>query len=84
MAEHYSQALNRSVAAEDIAYDDWIRQYLRVSGLPDHVQQHIATMARLHHEDHYNRVSDDFQRVIGEPAQTVEQYIAAHPQLFGG
>ena len=41
-------------------------------------------MARLHHEDHYNRVSDDFQRVIGEPAQTVEQYIAAHPQLFGG
>ena len=84
LAEHYSQALNRSVAAEDIAYDDWIRQYLRVSGLPDHVQQHIATMARLHHEDHYNRVSDDFQRVIGEPAQTVEQYIAAHPQLFGG
>ena len=84
LAEHYSRALNRSVAAEDIAYDDWIRQYLRVSGLPDHVQQHIATMARLHHEDHYNRVSDDFQRVIGEPAQTVEQYIAAHPQLFGG
>ena len=66
------------------AYDEWIRQYLRVSGLPDHVQQHIATMARLHHEDHYNRVSDDFQTVIGEPAQTVEQYIAAHPQLFGG
>ena len=84
LAERYAHALKRPVTAEDTPYDEWIRQYMRVSGLPDHVQQHIATMARLHHEDHYNRLSDDFETVIGEPAQTVEQYIAAHPQLFGG
>lgn len=84
LAERYAHALKRPVTAEDTPYDEWIREYTRVSGLPDHVQQHIATMARLHHEDHYNRLSDDFETVIGEPAQTVEQYIAAHPQLFGG
>jgi len=84
LAERYSRALRRPVAAEDTSYDEWIRQYLRVSGLPDHVQQHIATMARLHHEDRYSRLSDDFAKVVGEPPQTVEQYIAAHPQPFGG
>ncbi len=84
LAERYSRALDRPVTAEDIPYDEWIRQFLRVSGLPDHVQQHIATMARLHHEDRYNRLSDDFERVTGEPPQSVEHYIAAHPQSFGG
>jgi uncharacterized protein YbjT (DUF2867 family) len=83
LAERYARALNRPVTAEDTPYDDWMRLYLRTSGLPDHVQQHIATMARLHHEDRYNRVSDDVETLTGEPAQTVEQYVAAHPELFG-
>ena len=84
VAERYSRALERPVTAEDTPYDEWVRNYLRVSGLPDHVQQHLATMARLHHEDHYNRVTDDVEKLTGAPAQTVEQYIAAHPQRFGG
>jgi uncharacterized protein YbjT (DUF2867 family) len=84
LAEQYARALNRPVTAEDTPYDDWIRRHLRTAGLPDHVQQHIATMARLHHEDRYNRVSDDVEKVTGAPAQTVEQYVAAHPELFGG
>lgn len=84
LAERYSRALDRPVSPEDTEYDEWIRQYLRVSGLPDHVQQHIATMARLHREDRYHRRSDDFEKLIGEPPQTVEHYIAAQPELFGG
>jgi uncharacterized protein YbjT (DUF2867 family) len=83
LAERYARALNRPVTAEDTPYDDWMRLYLRTSGLPDHVQQHIATMARLHHEDRYNRVSDDVEMLTGEPAQSVEHYVAAHPELFG-
>jgi uncharacterized protein YbjT (DUF2867 family) len=84
VAEQYSRALKRPVTAEDTPYDDWIRLYLRASGLPEHVQQHIATMARLHHEDRYNRATDDVEKLTGEPAQTVEQYVSAHPELFGG
>lgn len=84
VAEQYSRALNRPVTAEDTPYDDWMRLYLRSSGLPEHVQQHIATMARLHHEDRYNRATDDVEKLTGTPAQTVEQYVSAHPELFGG
>jgi uncharacterized protein YbjT (DUF2867 family) len=84
LAEQYTRALKRQVTAEDTPYDEWNRRYLRTSGLPEHVQQHIATMARLHHEDRYNRVTDDVEKLTGAPAQTVEQYVSAYPQLFGG
>ncbi len=46
-------------------------------GLPEHVQQHIATMARLHREDRYDRATDDVERITGRPAQTVAQYVAS-------
>jgi uncharacterized protein YbjT (DUF2867 family) len=84
VAEAYSRALNRPVAAEDTPYDDWNRQYLRSSGLPDHVQQHIATMTKLHRDDRYNRRSDAVETLTGEPARTVADYIASHPKRFGG
>ena len=84
IAERYSHALRRPVTAEDTPYEEWNRRYLRPSGLPEHVQQHIATMARLHHEGRYNRATDDVERLTGEPAQTVDQYVSTHPELFGG
>ena len=82
LAEQYSRALKRPVTAEDMPYDHWLRECLRPSGLPDHVQQHIATMARLHRENRYDRATDDVELVTGQPPQTVEQYIASHPDLF--
>jgi len=84
LAERYSRALGKQVTAQDVPHDEWVRQYLRTAGLPDHVQQHIATMAKLHRQDRYDRATDDVQKVTGMPAQTVEQYISAQPQLFGG
>ena len=34
LAEQYSRALGRTIRAEDIPYDDWLRQYLRTQGSP--------------------------------------------------
>ncbi|MBV9092126.1 MAG: NAD(P)H-binding protein [Mycobacteriaceae bacterium] len=82
LAEQYSRALKRPVTAADKPYDEWLRECLRPSGLPDHVQQHIATMARLHRENRYDRATDDVERVTGQPAQTVEDYIASRLHLF--
>jgi uncharacterized protein YbjT (DUF2867 family) len=82
IAEQYARALGRPVTAQDISLDDWTRQILAPIGLPPHVQQHIATMARLHRDGRYDRGTDDVAQITGEPAQTVEQYVAAHRDVF--
>jgi uncharacterized protein YbjT (DUF2867 family) len=82
LAEQYSRALGRPITGEDVPYDHWQRDVLAPIGLPEHVEQHIATMARLHREDRYNRATDDVEQITGQPAQTVEQYVASHADLF--
>ena len=82
-AEQFARALKRPIRGEDIDYDEWIRRRLRSSGLPEHNQQHIATSARLHREGRYNRTSDDVEKVTRQPAMTVEQFVTAHPEIYG-
>jgi uncharacterized protein YbjT (DUF2867 family) len=83
LAEAYAQALGRPVTAVRAPYDDWLQQLSKV-GLPPHVQQHIATMARLHSEDRYNRSTHDVEDVTGHPAQSVREYVEVHrDDLFG-
>jgi uncharacterized protein YbjT (DUF2867 family) len=82
LAEQYSRALGRTVTAENIAHDDWVRRYLRRSGLDDLVQQHLATVVRLQRENRYDRFTHDVERVTGRPPQSVEQYVASHSELF--
>jgi uncharacterized protein YbjT (DUF2867 family) len=82
IADQYARALGRPVTAQDIALDDWRKQVLEPIGLPPHVAQHIATMARLHREGRYHRSTDDVAQITGTPAQTVEQYVAEHRDVF--
>ena len=82
LAQQYSRGLNCPVSAEDVTLDEWERNVLAPVGLPDHVRQHIATMARLHREGRYDRATDDVEEITGKRAQTVEQYVAANPDLF--
>ncbi|OBI92473.1 NAD(P)H-binding protein [Mycobacterium sp. 1245805.9] len=82
LAEQYSQALGRPVTAVRPSLDEWLPE-LGGLGLPPHVEQHIATMARLHGEDRYNRSTDDVERIIGRPAESVRQYVERNRELFG-
>jgi len=81
LAEQYAQALGRPVAAVRPPYEEWLRT-LHELGLPPHVEQHIATMAKLHSEDRYNRSTDDVETITGHPAQSVRQYVEQHRDLF--
>jgi uncharacterized protein YbjT (DUF2867 family) len=81
IADQYTQALGRPVTAVRPSYDEFLQQLGKV-GLPPHVQQHIATMARLHREDRYNRSTHDFEDITGHPAQSVRQYVEQHRDLF--
>ena len=74
LAEQYAQALGRPVAAVRQSDDEFLHELAKV-GLAPHVQQHIATMGRLHREDRYNRSTRDFETITGHPARTVRQYV---------
>ncbi|MFJ4927392.1 NmrA family NAD(P)-binding protein [Streptomyces sp. NPDC088736] len=84
MAEEFSRALGRPVSYVDVPLDQWRSQALSRAGLPPHTEQHIATMARLHHENRYDRTSDDVERLTGVPPRSVEEFVAAHKDLYVG
>ncbi|WP_445164148.1 NmrA family NAD(P)-binding protein [Mycobacterium sp. Dal123C01] len=82
LAAQYAQALGRPVSAARPPYEEW-QEVLSQVGLPPHVQQHIATMARLHREDRYNRSTHDFEDITGHPPQSVREFLEQHRDLFG-
>ena len=81
LAEQYAQALGRPITGVRPPYEEWL-EVLSEVGLPPHVEQHIATMARLHREDRYNRSTHDVEDITGHPAQTVRQYVEQHRDMF--
>jgi uncharacterized protein YbjT (DUF2867 family) len=84
MAEEFSRALGRPVSYVDVPLDRWRAEVLAKAGLPPHTEQHVATMARLHRENRYDRASDDVERVSGVPAESVETFVAARKDFYLG
>jgi uncharacterized protein YbjT (DUF2867 family) len=82
LAAQYAAALARPIRAVRLPYARWLDQLNEV-GLDPYVQQHMATVARLHSDDRYNRLTTDLPRLTGHPAQSVEQYIRLHRNQFG-
>ncbi|GAA5021154.1 NmrA family NAD(P)-binding protein [Streptomyces siamensis] len=84
MADAFSKALGRPVSYVDVPLDRWREEVLSTIGLPPHVEEHIVTMCRLHHENRYDRASDDVERLTGAPAQSIEEFVAARKDFYLG
>ncbi|MGW3730142.1 NmrA family NAD(P)-binding protein [Streptomyces sp. F001] len=84
MAEEFSRALGSPVSYVDVPLDRWRAEVLAKAGLPSHTEEHIATMARLHRENRYDRATDDVQHVTGVPARSVEAFVAARKDFYLG
>ena len=63
----------------DVPLERWEAEVLSKMGLPPHVEQHIATMARLHRENRYDRTADGVERVTGIPPQ-IDRGVRGRPQ----
>ncbi|MFJ5534723.1 hypothetical protein [Streptomyces sp. NPDC093261] len=77
----FSKALGRTVTYLDVPYDEWIEHDLKPLGLTPHVFGHIATMARLHRENRYDRLTNDVTEVLGRPPSGLDSLIEATPGL---
>ncbi|MCG0285640.1 NAD(P)H-binding protein [Streptomyces sp. PSAA01] len=82
MAAEFADALGRPVSYVDVSYEAWVNHDLRSLGLPDHVFQHLATMARLHAENRYDRRTDDIETITGTPATGAREFVGTHPEMF--
>ncbi|WP_426503787.1 NAD(P)H-binding protein [Dactylosporangium sp. McL0621] len=82
VAADFSRALGREITYVDVPPDQWEAEVLTPSGLPPHTRQHIATMARLHRENRYDRLTTDVQHVTGRPPMTIESFVAARRDTY--
>jgi uncharacterized protein YbjT (DUF2867 family) len=82
LATEYSRALDRQIRYIDVPYEQW-RQDLRALGLPDHVFEHLATMARLHAQNRYDRLTGDVEKIAGHPATSARDFVSHHAVQFG-
>ena len=83
VAREFSDALNREVTYCDIPAEDW-EQGLKGQGLPEHLTGHLVTMGELHRAGRYDRLADGVERVTGQPAMSVREFVALHADEFGG
>lgn len=84
VAEEFSKGLDRKVSYVDVPPDRWREEVLAKAGLPSHTEQHIATMAKLHRENRYDRATGDVERVTGHPSQTIEEFVASRKDFYLG
>ena len=84
LAEEFTRALGRPVSYVDVPLDRWQAEGLSRMGLPPHVEQHIATMAKLHRDNRYDRTADGVERVTGIPPQSIEAFVAARRDFYLG
>ncbi len=83
VAAEYADALGRSVTYVDMPFEEWRDRELRARGLPDHVHKHFLTMAQLHADGRYDRLTHDVETITGRPATSIRDYVASHPEIFG-
>jgi hypothetical protein len=83
IAGEYSDALHRTITYVDVPLEKWRDQELRNLNLPDHVFEHLLTMARLHADNRYDRLTHDVETIAGRPAMSVREFVVNHPELFG-
>src|SRR5262245_23484698 len=82
LAAEYAAALGRPVTYVDVPLEPWRDQELRPRGLPEHVSEHLLTMAKLHAASRYDRLTHDVEAVLGRPAAGARDFVARHADSF--
>ncbi len=79
IAAEFSTALGRTVTYVDVPYEEWLAEDLEKQDLPPHVFDHIATMARLHSENRYDRATNDITELLGRPPLEFDHLLRKTP-----
>jgi uncharacterized protein YbjT (DUF2867 family) len=81
VAEEFSAALGRTITYVDIPLDKWTEQ-LAAFGMSPFVASHVATIAKLHQENRYDRLSDDVEILTGKPPIGIREFVQRNAHAF--
>lgn len=81
VAAEFSDILRRPVGYVDVPFETWLEHDLKPLGLPSYVQDHIATMARLHGQNRYDRSTGDVADLLGRPPSGFGSLVEETPAL---
>jgi len=84
VAEEYSKGLGRTVKYRALSWEEWADRYLKGSGLPEHVSNHLATTALRDGENRYDRLTHDVEIVTGMKPMTIQEWVRVHARTFEG
>jgi uncharacterized protein YbjT (DUF2867 family) len=82
VAGEYARALGRPVSYVDIPPEAWAKQVLAAAGRGPYVDEHLLTVARLHRENRYDRMTTTVQEITGQPAESVEEWVTRQGDMF--
>jgi NAD(P)H dehydrogenase (quinone) len=82
IAGAYSEALEKEIKYVDLPFDEWVEQVLGSIKLPDHTNNHLREMARLHSVNRYDRQTDLVKKITGREPTTLQMFIRERPQVF--
>ena len=80
-AQEYSKALGRTITYRDIPVEPW-REGLLQRGLPTHLVNHLSTMADLHREGRYDRMTDDVFALTGQKPLSMQEFVRNNAATF--
>ena len=83
LASEYAAALGRPVRYVSLPLNEWRDNELRTRGLPEHVFEHLLTMAELHAANRYDRLTSDVEAILGRPARPIETMVRENRKKFG-
>jgi len=81
IARDFSEALGRKIVYENVPWEPW-RQALIDGGLPIHVVEHLATMAKLNQQNRYDRMTDDVKKLTGQAPMSIRDFVAKNAAAF--
>jgi uncharacterized protein YbjT (DUF2867 family) len=81
IAHEFSAALGRTIRYVDVPPAVWEAK-LREAQLPAHLTAHLITMAELHRENRYDRMTDTFQQLVGRPPLSAADFARLHASAF--
>jgi len=81
IAHEFSTALGRAIRYVNVPPAVWEAR-LHEAQLPAHLTAHLVTMAELHRDNRYDRMTDTFQQLVGRPPVSAADFARLHAAAF--